>query len=162
MKIKNIMTTDSVQHCTLETKLVNVAKIMKDANCGVIPVIDKDEKVIGIITDRDICLSLPSRKGKNLADLSIKEILPFGEVHTVKQSAKISDALFEMRKHKVGRLPVTDTAGKLKGIVSINDLLSYSLDRKKNLGSLSAKKENCTKTFKAIFERNSVSKVKAI
>jgi CBS domain-containing protein len=79
------------------------------------------------------------QKSKNLSDITIKDILPHNEVYTIKSSAKIADALFEMRKNKIGRLPVTDKDGKLKGIVSINNLLSNSLDKRKKLKKFSIK-----------------------
>lgn len=156
MKIKDIMIADAIEHCNPETKLINATKIMKDSNCGALPVVDEEEKVIGMITDRDICLSLSAKKGKSLADLSIKEILPNVDVHTIRPGAKITDALFEMRKNKVSRLPVTDKNGKLKGMVTMNDLLSYSLDRKKKFGTVSSKKESLAKTIKVLVDRNRV------
>jgi predicted transcriptional regulator len=70
------------------------------------------------------------QKSKILSYIIVKDILSHNEVHTIKSSAKAANALFEMRKNKIGRLPITNRDGKLKGIVSINDLLSNWLDRK--------------------------------
>ena len=66
----------------------------------------------------------------------------------------------QMRKYKVGRLPVTDKSGKLKGMISVNNLLSHAITTKENIGDVSSKYETLAKTIKALFERNSTSKVK--
>ena len=94
--------------------------MMKDSNLGALPVVDKDQKVIGIITDRDICLSLANKGKKTISELSVKEIVPQAKVHTIKIEDTVTDALREMRKNRIGRLPVTNNDGKLKGMISIN------------------------------------------
>lgn len=155
MKVKDVMNADTVQFCTPETKLASATKIMKESNRGALPVLDKDHKVIGIVTDRDICLSLASKNKKSSSELSVKEILPAqAKVHTIKPEDSITDALKEMRKNKIGRLPVTDKEGKLKGMISVNTLLSHTLSQKAELGTISAKDENLAKTIKALFDRN--------
>ncbi len=158
MKVKDVMAADSIKSCTPETKLANATKIMKDNNRGALPVVDKDQKVIGIITDRDVCLSLATKNKKTSSEMSVKEILPSQlKVHTIKLDDTITDALREMRKNKIGRLPVTDKEGKLKGMISINTLLSHTLRKKEELGNISAKEENLAKTIKALFDRNNFS-----
>lgn len=58
MKVKDVMTAKSLKTCSPESNLKEAANAMKSANCGVLPVTNHDKKVVGIITDRDICLSL--------------------------------------------------------------------------------------------------------
>lgn len=159
MKVKDLMKAGTIEYCSPETKLANATKIMKDANLGALPVVDKDQKVIGIITDRDICLSLATKTKKNSSELSVKEVLPQSKVHTIKSDDNITDALKEMRKNKIGRLPVTNSEGKLKGMISINTLLSHALTEKEELGNISSKDESLAKTIKSLFDRNNSNKL---
>jgi IMP dehydrogenase len=155
MKVKDVMTGGRLKSCTPETKLENAAKIMKENNRGALPVVDKDQKVVGIITDRDICLSVATKKGKAAGELTVKEVLPKAKIRTIKAEDKVKEALKEMRKNKVGRLPVTDKTGKLQGMVSINNILSRTIKKNKAIGQLKSKNENLAKTMKALFDRNS-------
>lgn len=157
MKVKDLMTAEQIRVCSLESKLSEAAKLMKDNNKGALPVVDKEQKVIGILTDRDIALSLAAKSKTNSAPHKVKDILPKARVYSVKTSDEISDALREMRKNKVGRLPVTDHEGKLKGIISVNTILSRAVNRNEAIGQLQSKNENLAKTMKAIFDRNSTS-----
>ena len=131
MKVKDLMIIGELKHCSLDSRLRDVAKIMKDSNAGALPVIDHNNKVIAMVTDRDICISLASRTEKPLAELSVKDALTTLTIHTVKPEDTITHALQEMRKNKIGRLPVTDKDGKLKGILSVNNILSHSIEKRK-------------------------------
>jgi IMP dehydrogenase len=153
-KVEDVMTADSVKSCTLETKLHEVAKTMKEANRGALPVVDKNNKVIGIVTDRDVCLSLATKKEKEISALTVKDAIQSLKVHTVKAEDNITKALEEMRINKIGRLPVTDKEGKLKGMISVNNLLSHTLAKKEELGQITSKEENLAKTIKTLFDRN--------
>lgn len=155
MKVKELMKTEPMKYCSSDTKLANVAKIMKESNLGALPVVDKDKKVIGIVTDRDVCLSLSEKTDKKATDVTVKDILPKMKVHTVTPDANITDALREMRKNRIGRLPVTNKEGKLEGIISVNQLLSHAVTESEELGKTSSKDENLAKTIKALFDRNS-------
>jgi CBS domain-containing protein len=157
MKAKELMNADKLKVCTPETKVADVAKIMKDSNKGALPVVDKTDKVVGILTDRDLALSLSKNAKKSVAEISVKEVLPKGKLCTVKPDDEIRDVLREMRRNKIGRLPVVDTEGKLMGMISVNNILSRAVTRNEAIGQLSSKDENLAKTIKALFERNSSS-----
>jgi CBS domain-containing protein len=154
MKVKDIISADSIKSSTLETKLYEASKIMKDTNRGALPVVDKDNKVIGIVTDRDISLTLATKNDKTISELSVKDAIPKLTVHTISADDSITTAFERMRKYKVGRLPVTDKEGKLKGLLSINNLLSHAIENKEELGQLSSTEENLSKTIKSLFDRN--------
>lgn len=160
MKVKDVMTADSLKYCTLETSLHTVAKTMKENNHGALPVLNKENRVVGIITDRDIALSLASKKESKIADLKVDDVMTEHTVHTVKTEDPIDKALTEMRKHKVGRLPVTDTNGALKGIITLNSLLSHSLEKKEGISNVASTEENLTKTLQSLFERNKTKQTK--
>jgi CBS domain-containing protein len=149
MKVKEIMVTDSLQYCSPETKLHNAAKAMKDANCGALPVVDKNKKVVGMITDRDICLSLANKQEKPVSRLNVGDIIT-ANVHTVKANHDINTALREMRDNRVGRLPVVDNEGRLKGILTIHNLLSKNFIGNRENGQSTAAVENISRTIHAL------------
>ncbi len=61
MKVQSIMTRD-VEACTAETNLADAAMIMWRNDCGVVPVVEEpDRRVIGLITDRDICMAVATK-----------------------------------------------------------------------------------------------------
>ena len=154
MKVKEIMTTGSVKHCGPETKLREAAKTMKVANCGALPVVDKDQKILGIVTDRDIALSLAKEQPKPHSDFMVKEIMST-KVHTILENEEVEVALEKMRINQVGRLPVVNELNQLQGIVSVHNLLSKPpVLNNLNLDSLySSKGEHILKTIKSLADR---------
>jgi CBS domain-containing protein len=154
MKVKDVMTSEKLQYCSTETKLHNAAKVMKKANCGALPVLDSSRKVIGIVTDRDICLTLADRQIKPHAELNVGDIVS-QKLYSVRTEDDLAQALSKMRTYKVGRLPVTDQSGTLQGMLTIHDLLSKSLNGQPDLGKFTATGENVAKTIKALADRYS-------
>jgi CBS domain-containing protein len=124
MKIQEIMTRD-VRTCTLDSTLTQVARLMQTGGCGIIPVIGAAGRVAGVITDRDIALALlnTSRKPVNIA---AREVMS-RELFSVLPDADVRKALVTMQEHRVRRLPVVDDDGRLKGILSIDDVILRAL-----------------------------------
>ena len=96
-----------------------------------LPVVDKNNSLIGIVTDRDIRSALPdlffqkpaSGKDKDqISDLRVRDIMTENPT-SISPSYTIQDALLLVQKLRVGSLPVVDAEGKLKGIISVRDLL---------------------------------------
>jgi acetoin utilization protein AcuB len=156
MKVKEIMTARPLKYCSPETKLHNAAKTMKIANCGALPVINKDKIVVGFITDRDIALTLARKQEKSVAQMEVSKAMSL-KVHTVKAEDDVSTALRQMRTYQVGRVPVVDGKGKLKGIVSMHNLISQSgsVKSKVDVGTLASPRENLLRTMHAITNRYS-------
>ncbi|MBI4944965.1 MAG: CBS domain-containing protein [Bacteroidetes bacterium] len=152
MKVKEIMTVNSLKYCSPETQLHNAVKTMKSGNCGALPVIDKNKKVVGMITDRDIALSLAKKLATSPSKLPVRKIMS-SKVHSVNADDDINTALREMRTSKIGRIPVTDSQGKLLGVLSIHNLLSQSDNGTTNLGTLTDHGESIAKTIKALSDR---------
>jgi CBS domain-containing protein len=155
MKVKEVMTAETVKSCNLENKLHEAAKIMKDSNCGALPVVDREKRVVGMLTDRDICLALSVDKGAAAPTSEVHTIMS-RHVHTAKEEDDLSVVLREMRTHQIGRIPVVDDTGRLKGIVSLHNLLSQAgTDGKLEMGSASSSNETLMKTIHAITDRYS-------
>lgn len=151
MKVKEVMTAEhSLECCGPETKLQTAAKTMKAANCGSLPVVDKTNKVLGIITDRDICLSLADHPAPEKTKI---ESIMSSKVYTVGIDEDLSVALRQMRVHQIGRVPVVDEKRKLKGIISLHNLIEKKVREGEGLGTISDSGENILKTLLAIGNR---------
>jgi len=110
-----------VQTCLPETDLSTVAMQMRQSDCGVLPVVASSGEVLGMITDRDICMAA-AIKHCDVASIRVSEVIS-GNVYACSPDAEIHTAFSVMRQKHVRRLPVvTAEEGKLVGILSINDL----------------------------------------
>lgn len=96
-----------------------------------LPVIDADDRLIGIVTDRDIRSALPysmikdparTAETEKVKDLKVKDIMT-ADPKTIGPHHTIQDALVLIQELRVGALPVVDKERKLKGILSVRDLL---------------------------------------
>jgi len=121
----------TVISCRPETSLAEAADLLWSRDCGVLPVVDAANKVVGIITDRDICVAVGSRN-RPPADILVKHVAS-AEVLTCKGKDDIHFALDIMRDNQIRRLPVVNEAGVLIGILSVNDIIlrAESTDGKK-------------------------------
>ena len=120
MKVKEIMTPHA-KAIWLTESLAAAAELMWENDCGVLPVIKDGRKVIGMITDRDICMAVAMRD-QNPSRVSVEEVMT-GEVFSVNPEDEIDEALRAMQRHKVRRLPVVNIEGELEGILSLNDVM---------------------------------------
>lgn len=153
MKVKEVMSASIVKSCTTETSFTETVKIMKDYNCGALPVVDLENKVVGMITDREICIALVTPSTTPWDTRKVKEIMT-KEVFTVKSEDEISVAFQNMRKNQIGRLPVVDGSGKLQGIVTLHDLIDQTVTSgKQELWDSTAPGESLLKTIHAVTGR---------
>ena len=118
MKVSDVMTTE-VETVQMDSTLEEVASIMKIENVGALPVVDEDEDLVGIITDRDIIVRCIA-EGKNPADTNVEEVLSH-ELETIEPDADIDEAARLMADKQIRRLPVCEE-GELVGMLSIGDL----------------------------------------
>lgn len=124
MQIKQVMTSD-VATCQPDANLAVVAKLMWDRDCGFVPVIDATEKLVGVITDRDICIASATRR-KAPEQITAARAMRGQPIHTCAPDDTIETALATMKEFKVRRLPVVAADGALTGIVSMNDVVLAS------------------------------------
>ena len=117
MKVKELMHKEPVT-ILMTASIYDTALIMKERNVGTVIVVDKGHHIKGIVTDRDIALSLVDIKNPKKADVS--DIMS-KKLKTVKAGDDIATALNIMKEDGIRRLPVKE-GGKLVGILSSADL----------------------------------------
>lgn len=124
MQVSEIMTKNPVC-CTPDTNLQEVARLMMENDCGLIPVIDNQEnrKPLGTITDRDIAIRTVAT-GQNPADVKASNIMSMS-VATVTPEASVQKCCDEMEDRKIRRILVVDKNGACCGIVAQADVAEY-------------------------------------
>jgi CBS domain-containing protein len=120
MKVKHLMTQEP-RTCTRETNLAEAAALMLDADCGILPVVDGEGKLVGVVTDRDMYIALATRN-RLASQLTVGEVAR-PHVFTCTPDDDVQTALATMKEHHVRRLPVEGFGGTVAGIVSMNDIL---------------------------------------
>ncbi len=120
MKVKDVMTPNA-KTIWLTESLADAAKVMWENDCGVLPIIKDGQKVVGLITDRDICMAAAMRD-RNPSGISVEEVMT-GQVYSVEGEDDIGRALQLMQEHRIRRLPVINPEGELEGILSMNDIV---------------------------------------
>jgi CBS domain-containing protein len=124
MKAKDLQTAD-VQTCTPDSNLASAAQIMWECDCGVVPVVDEHRKLLGMITDRDICIATATRSSAP-ADIQVRSVMTTGTLYSCRPDDDVRSVLATMGKYRVRRLPVVDRDNRLIGIVSVNDLVRHA------------------------------------
>ena len=118
MKVSEIM-IHSPQSCSSGMNLAKAVEKMWEVDCGILPVVDDGGKVIGMITDRDICVALGTR---NLlaSDMTVGQVTS-GKVAGCSPEDDIHSALNVMKSQR--RLPVLDGDVRLQGILCMDDIV---------------------------------------
>lgn len=123
MKVADLMTRE-VLTCGANDDLQLPAKIMWESDCGCVPVVDADRHVVGIITDRDICMAAYTQ-GRSLAEIRVGSAMATS-VHGCSPTDSLAAAEKIMAEARVRRLPVVNGEGELVGVLSMRDIASRS------------------------------------
>ncbi|MFE2729268.1 CBS domain-containing protein [Kitasatospora sp. NPDC059327] len=98
--------------------LAEAATMMRDMNVGALPICGEDQKLKGIITDRDIVVRCIA-EGRSPADMTAMELA--GHLHCVRADDAMEAVLKKMEQHQIRRIPVID-GERLVGMISEADL----------------------------------------
>jgi CBS domain-containing protein len=150
MNIKDVM-KKTVATCAPESDLASVIETMRERDCGFLPVVDTHGIVVGVITDRDVCLAAGGTH-RQLARVSVKETMSH-PVFSCFPDENVKVVLATMAKHHVRRLPVLNKNGHLEGVLSIDDVVEAPSRR----GSATA--EEIVAALKGIYTRRGVEAV---
>ncbi|HLM57007.1 MAG TPA: CBS domain-containing protein [Pyrinomonadaceae bacterium] len=139
VRCRDIMTRD-VTCATRETTLQEVARMMRDEDTGVIPVVEpgvttsdsttevqrvpartrSNGKLVGLITDRDIVVRALA-EGRDAREVLAEEIMTT-DIHTAQPNDRVIEAIRKMGDKQVRRIPIVDRDGQLRGIISMADV----------------------------------------
>lgn len=146
MKVQDVMTAE-VHSCSPEANLAEVAQVMWESDCGIVPVVDADNHLRGVLTDRDVCIALGTR---NLpaAVVRASDVMTI-DVLTSTVDADVEAALATMQTGRVRRVPVVDADGSLRGILSLDDVVLRVTEKPKDARLRNA----MVGTLKAICEK---------
>ena len=141
MRVKDIMTDPAI--VIPETaSTYDAAKIMREHNIGSVPVVNEENCLVGIVTDRDIVIRNMAR-GLDPKSHAVSEIMT-RDVLSASPETEIDDAAFLMANDKVRRLPVVDDE-KVVGFIALGDISAcrdYMFEASEALSEIS---EGCHK-----------------
>lgn len=125
---KDVMTPNPTS-CKTTSSVREAVEVMKREDCGVVPVVDEQNKCVGIITDRDICLKvILDRKDPNTTTL--QEVMTRNPI-TSRPDESLDTIIQKMEKYMVRRIPIVDENNYCKGIISEADLALKADDKKR-------------------------------
>ena len=127
MRVDEIMSIH-LETCRADDSLQAAGQSMWDHDIGLLPVVSADGQLISVITDRDIAMAAFIR-GKPLRELKVSEAMSKRLV-TVLPSDGLQRIEERMQAEQIHRIPVVDSAGFLRGIITINDLAHHLRGRK--------------------------------
>ncbi|NNE99858.1 MAG: CBS domain-containing protein [Pyrinomonadaceae bacterium] len=127
MKVNNVM-TKNVGFCRETDNLATAVGLMWQKDCGIVPILDTEDRVIGVITDRDVSIAVTTRN-RAPSEISAAAMI-IGKTITCSKNDSIKNVLKKMSKHQINRIPVVTKKGRLKGVISINDLLQMKKSKR--------------------------------
>jgi CBS-domain-containing membrane protein len=119
MKVRDLMTTD-IKCCADYKTLNTAARMMWEHDIGCVPVVDKDGRAIGMLTDRDICMSAYIQ-GVPLTGAPVTSAMS-KQMFSCTADDNIEAAEELMMEKQIHRLPVLDVQGHPVGLISLNDI----------------------------------------
>lgn len=126
MQVRDVMTKDIVIADTNDT-MMDVAKLMAHHNIGCVPVTENGEKVLGVITDRDIVIEMAENNYDPYNTLATT--IMSDNIYFVRPDVDVKFAFDLMKKQQVRRLPVMEN-GKILGMISLGDLAVSAYNQK--------------------------------
>jgi len=123
-QVRDVMTPNP-KTVTEKDSVLDVARIMRDQDTGVVPVVD-GRKIIGMVTDRDIVVRAIA-DGKDISSVRVNEVMS-KQVQTVNEDASVREVLEVMSGAQIRRVPVVNRNNEIVGIVSMKDLATETKD----------------------------------
>ena len=123
MRVRDVMMRTPAS-CNAQTNLAAAVEILWNRNCGFLPVANAEGKIIGVVTDRDICIALGTRN-QLAGEVTVGDVIS-GKLFACQADDDVRTALATMAQEKVRRLPVIGADGKLEGILSMDDAVLHA------------------------------------
>ena len=130
-KVSDLLKSKAKQQWSIlpEASVFDALKLMAEKEIGAVMDIDKKDKVVGILTERDYARKI-ILKGKTSIKTSVKEIMtPSNKMYTVKPDTPVEDCMVLMTGKHIRHVPVFD-GGKFVGLISIGDVVKSTISQK--------------------------------
>ena len=124
----------------LETPISEIAAVIKDKSIGAVPIIDDQNKLIGIVSERDIVTKMVVEARD--ADLTTAQEIMTKEIISANLDDDLEQTIGVMKSKNIRHMPVTDSDGKLTDFFSIRDFLNAEI---KSNQQVSQKHKNVVK-----------------
>lgn len=125
MKVADVFST-SVRTCGPESNVAEAGWLMWENDCGFVPVVDPAGRVVGVITDRDICIAAAT-KPLTASQIRVADVMSRA-VFCCRPNDSLAQALKTMEERAVRRLPVVNERGEIRGVLSLADLILAARD----------------------------------
>ena len=123
MKVKDVM-HKGVDWVSPDTPVIELAKLMQAHDIGCIP-IGEEDRLIGMVTDRDIVCKGLANKTFNAARATARDVMTTG-IHCCREDDDLTKAVHHMETLKVRRLPVINKSKRMVGMVSLGDVGQFA------------------------------------
>lgn len=133
--------TRNVRTARLDSPVRDVAQIMKDEDCGVVPVVNDHGALVGIVTDRDLVVR-GFTGGKTPDQLRVSDVMT-DDVEAVTPDENIHDVIALMGRKQIRRIPVVERDDRVVGIISMGDIANradYDEELQEALDRVSSKR----------------------
>ena len=160
-RLSEIMSTP-VETCTPETQIRDIARKMIRQSIGALLVCDKDNKLEGIVTERDLVAKIIARETADCHTASAGDVMTTSP-HTMTPETFMYEATTFMMGHKIRHLPILDQ-GEIVGIVTLQDLMKYrsqksmlligNVDKARTVEDLISAREEIVKVARALLSEN--------
>ncbi|MGD9669368.1 MAG: CBS domain-containing protein [Hyphomicrobiaceae bacterium] len=119
MKVKEAMHR-GVEWVGPDTPILEIARLMRDLDVGAVP-IGEDDRLIGMVTDRDIVCKGLAGNGFNAKSATARDVMTAG-IHCCREEDDLAKAIRHMEDLQVRRLPVISKSKRMVGILSLGDV----------------------------------------
>jgi CBS domain-containing protein len=123
VKVREIMAKNAT-FCGPDSTVEEASFLMQKNNCGFLPVVGEGGNVIGVVTDRDMCIGLGTLDGKP-SEIRVWDVMP-RKLFTCMERDDVHTALKTLCEARVRRLPVVDRDDALVGVLSIDDIVLHA------------------------------------
>ena len=114
MKVKDVM-TPKVSTCFMSDNLAAAVQLMWENDCGCVPVLNEHAQVVGMVTDRDVCMAV-FLQGASISEIKVSTVMS-KQLFVCTSDDDLSAAEKIMIEKKVRRLPVLDMQARLVGLL---------------------------------------------
>jgi len=127
MNVSQVMCR-SVATCSQQESLDAAVRKMWDLDVGCLPVVDAENRVVGMLTDRDACMAAYTQ-GSSLKDIRVESAMAH-KVYVRQPNERVQDVEAIMRTYRIRRVPIVDADGRLIGLVSLSDLVREAMSER--------------------------------